>query len=433
MDTSDLRYKKEISMKRNGIILLALIYSIKLMGLEISAPDEILLDPSCSDWSYSECSIEVSGHLYYRFNIGFTEGDFPANSISMLLDYDNCTNWTYYTNQWGQECYSKGSGSTGQVGLEIDLEDYAQIPGDHQIIQLVILAANYVDGPYVVSESVEIDVRVKEPTLSGNWPICYNGSKTFTLSGYPTSDIDYMDFEISSNLYEISSTSNSITVRAKTSSTSGEGWIKPKYYMDCSEWRECPKTDVFVGKFQSIFVEGTPDVCPNSLYVYEAEVPLGHKSSYTYSWEYPSGWYKYSQWTNHLHLQTPILPGNMTYGTVRVDINNGCGPSGLSGITVYPSYSCGGYYMASPNPAVIYTEIDITSENAKALETSYDSNITLTVVDKMGSPVMKVNVESLPYKLNTGILQNGEYIIQIISQPKDQAPLIDSIKLVVSK
>jgi len=187
------------------------------------------------------------------------------------------------------------------------------------------------------------------------------------------------------------------------------------------------------GIFNNTVVEGDAAVCPNSLYVYTADVPGGHSSSYSYSWTYPSGWYYYSQWSNNIHLQTPILPENMTYGTVRVSITNACGTSGYSGITVYPGYNCGGYYMASPNPAITYTDIDIASENAKALETSYDSNISLTVVDKMGSPVMKVNVESLPYKLDTSRLQNGEYIIQIISQPKDQAPLIDSIKLVVSK
>lgn len=89
--------------------------------------------------------------------------------------------------------------------------------------------------------------------------------------------------------------------------------------------------------------------------------------------------------------------------------------------------------MAAPNPAINYTEIDIASDDTKAQEISYDSDITLTVVNKMGTPVMTVNVESLPYILDTSKLPNGDYIIQIISQPKDQEPLIDSIKLIVSK
>ena len=388
-------------MKRNGFIFIALICSMKLMALELSYPAEIVFDPSCSDWSYSECSIEVSGHLYYKFNFGFYDGDFPAESVSMNLDFDNCTNWTWEENIYNEECYTFSSLGTGQVGLIIDVEDYAQIPGDYQTIKVVVSVADNLDGPYYTSKTADIKVKVKEPTLTGSWPICYSGSKTFTLSEYPTSDIDFMDFEISSNLHEISSTSNSITVRAKTSTTSGIGWIKPKYYMDCNEWRECPKTDVFVGKFQSIFVEGTAAVCPNSLYVYEAEVPLGHKSSYTYTWEYPSGWYKYSQWTNHIHLQTPILPSNMTYGTVRVDINNGCGSSGLSGITVYPSYSCGGYYMATPNPSTDYTDIDIIPEMVNASLESYENEILISIYNNMGTPVLNADVNSLPYRIES--------------------------------
>jgi hypothetical protein len=46
---------------------------------------------------------------------------------------------------------------------------------------------------------------------------------------------------------------------------------------------------------------------------------------------------------------------------------------------------------------------------------------------------MNVNVESLPYKLDTSKLPNGEYIIQIIAQPINQVPMIESVKLIVSK
>ena len=93
--------------------MLTLICSMEVMALELSYPAEIVFDPSCSDWSYAECSIEVSGHLYYRFNIGFTEGDFE--DVSMLLDYDNCTDWTWIENRWGQECYTFGYITAGKL------------------------------------------------------------------------------------------------------------------------------------------------------------------------------------------------------------------------------------------------------------------------------------------------------------------------------
>ncbi len=88
--------------------------------------------------------------------------------------------------------------------------------------------------------------------------------------------------------------------------------------------------------------------------------------------------------------------------------------------------------MASPNPAGEYTVIDIVSEEAKALETSYDSEITLTVVDKMGAPMMKEVIYNLPYQLNTSKLPKGEYVIQIISQAKDRETRVEALKIIVN-
>jgi hypothetical protein len=51
----------------------------------------------------------------------------------------------------------------------------------------------------------------------------------------------------------------------------------------------------------------------------------------------------------------------------------------------------------------------------------------------MGTPVMEVNVESLPYRLDTSKLPKGEYIIQIISQPKDKKAMVDALKIIVNR
>ena len=185
------------------------------------------------------------------------------------------------------------------------------------------------------------------------------------------------------------------------------------------------------GIFNNAVITGTTGVCPDSYYIYTCQVPGGHSGTYSYSWTYPSNWMWPFQADNTIRLKTPMY--NPDYGTVRAKITNACGTSSeYSGITVYPGYNCGGYYMASPNPTVEYTEIDIASEEAKALDTKYDSDITLTVVDKMGAPISKVNVERLPYRLNTSKLPKGEYIIQIISQPKDREALVESLKIIVN-
>jgi len=398
--------------------------------ITVDYPSLIELEPSCSDWFYDECSIEVSGANYYKFELTEISGDLVVPYKNLDFDDDCGTTW-YIANPPG-DAYFPSYGTSGNIGLKLRVNKLDQIPGREKKIRLTVWYSAWPTIAYEVTTR-DIIVKVKEPSISNVGPvICHSNTKTFTFTDLPSS-VNSLNFDISSNLYEVSSTSNSITVRAQTSSTSGVGWIKPEYNMSCGHTIDLPTMDFYVGKFQSIVVDGTAAVCHNSLYVYEAEVPLGHKAGYSYSWTYPSGWYYYSQWNNYIHLQTPILPENMTYGTVRVAITNECGTGNYSGITVYPSYSCGGYYMAAPNPSGYYTEIDISSDDAKSLETSYDSDIILTVVDKMGMPVMKVNVEGLPYNLDTSKLPNGEYIIQIISQPKGREAMIDSIKLIVSK
>jgi hypothetical protein len=402
-------------VKRIILINLALLYSLRLLGWELSCPSLIELEPSCSDWNYSECSIEVSGKLYYQFFIGSIGGDFEM--VSFNLDFDDCDVWDYYENMFGHECWSIHTTDAGQVGLKISLDRLLQIPGDEENFRIIVHASNDLNYSYT-TQIIDFKVRVKEPTLSGSWPICYSSSKTFTLSGYPTSGISSIGFDVSSNLYKVSQTNNSVTVRAQSSSTSGTGWIRPKYNMTCGYTLYCPTKSVFVGKFQSIFVDGTPDVCPNSLYVYEAEIPLGHKSSYSYSWIYPSGWYYYSQWDNFVHLQTPILPENMTYGPVRVNVTNECGSSGYSGITTYAGY-CGGYFMAAPNPASEYVNIEVDPEKLSKQIVLTEFINTITVSDKMGMILIKDNITSLPYKIETSKLLEGQYVVNIISVRKD--------------
>jgi len=168
-------------------------------------------------------------------------------------------------------------------------------------------------------------------------------------------------------------------------------------------------------------------ICPGNHYL--SVTPEGDGAG-TATWTVPSG-ILYFVGINTLDF---TFPSSAYSVAITANSANSCGTStNASFYLVKKTWGCGGYYMAAPNPATYYTEIDIASEDAKAQEISYDNDITLTVVDKMGTPVMTVNVESLPYILDTSKLPNGEYIIQIVSQPKDQEPLIDSIKLIVSE
>ncbi|WP_169725057.1 T9SS type A sorting domain-containing protein [Algoriphagus terrigena] len=115
-----------------------------------------------------------------------------------------------------------------------------------------------------------------------------------------------------------------------------------------------PRTyTVQVGPFavSQVSVSGTSMVCSGNAYTYTADVPGGHKSGYTYSWTYPSGWTVQNTSTNTIRLYVPS--NNSSYGTVRVSVNNGCGATVFTGRTVYPcNYMMStGSFKVYPNPA----------------------------------------------------------------------------------
>jgi hypothetical protein len=187
--------------------------------------------------------------------------------------------------------------------------------------------------------------------------------------------------------------------------------------MNCSEWRECPKTDVYVGKFTNEIITGTTGVCPDTYYTYTFQVPLGDPSDYTYSWSYPSNWMWPIQDDNWIRIKTPLY--NPQYGVVSVNITNACGTAN-SGITVYPGY-CGGYFMASPNPATSYLEIDIV-QTAKSLQADLlGQGIVVKVFDKMGTAILIDEVKSLPYQIDASTLKNGNYVVHIMYEKNIQA------------
>jgi hypothetical protein len=115
-----------------------------------------------------------------------------------------------------------------------------------------------------------------------------------------------------------------------------------------------PKTfSVQIGPFSlsQVSVSGAAMVCNGNSYTYTANVPTGHQNGYTYSWTYPSGWTVQNVSTNTITLFLPA--SNNSYGPVRVSVNNGCGTTPLTGLTVFPcSYMMSlGDFKIYPNPS----------------------------------------------------------------------------------
>lgn len=137
------------------------------------------------------------------------------------------------------------------------------------------------------------------------------------------------------------------------------------------------------------------------------------------TWTIPSGWTKNYQSSNMISIYTGSSPG----GQVSVKGQtccSGCG-SNMSLITDYFGiyYSCGGYYMASPNPGSEYVDVDYAPEATELIATSSTLDLELKLVDKMGTVVCTENVFSFPHRINTSKLKEGNYVVMIRDKKAD--------------
>lgn len=402
-------------MKNFTLLFILIVYSLTLSGQVTDTPHPLYLDPTCSSPAYQECSIEVAGYIYYSFSITKLYGDLD---VTPSLNYSNCTDWDQYVDNDYIVFQSVGSANAQEVELILTMDTEDQLPGTYAKIRLTTIATNYFNVPgWYVTQNKDIWVYINEPTTTApsSAPLCYGSNRTITISDYPTSGISSIDWDLSSILTEVSSTSNTVTVTPASSSSTGVGWVKPKYIMPCSDEVLCPKIDVIVGKFQNVVVTGDVQVCPNSLVNYTAQIPGGHLGSYSYSWTKPSNWSLNSQSTNHIQYYTPSSPD---YGTVRVSVTNSCGTGNYSGITVYPSYNCGGYYMMMPNPSTEYIDLAVNPELSTSFSVMTENEVSLSIFDKMGIVVYTGKVTSLPYRIDTNSMRKGEYIARIHTRKK---------------
>ncbi|MDX5479938.1 MAG: T9SS type A sorting domain-containing protein, partial [Cyclobacteriaceae bacterium] len=148
------------------------------------------------------------------------------------------------------------------------------------------------------------------------------------------------------------------------------------------------------------------------------------QSGYTYNWTYPSGWSVQNTSNNTI---TFFLPSsNNTYGPVRVSVNNGCGATHLTGITVMPCsymYSSGDFIIyPNPSDGELFVEYDVNDNRAlERLDGEPQHK-----VNKPRTLVFKVNVFDRTEKLvRTGVskenkvfvdtrgLQTGTYFLHI--------------------
>jgi hypothetical protein len=169
---------------------------------------------------------------------------------------------------------------------------------------------------------------------------------------------------------------------------------------------------------------GTFLLCPNTTY----HIYLMNNSSCStsnYIWTIPSAWTKFYQYNNMISINTNSQPG----GQIMVDATTccpGCGTERILIDYVGQYWDCDGYYMASPNPADDYLDIDINKEKVTTDGLSVANKYVLTIVDKMGIVKYSDEFKEFPHRINTRNLPEGLYIINLLYEGK-----ITSIKVII--
>ena len=260
------------------------------------------------------------------------------------------------------------------------------------------------------------------PAIAGAKSVCTT-SKSYTLQNVPAGVNASWTVSPTSLVATSSGTGTTASIRAASSSSSGQATIT----FTIRGGNSCTATTVTrtiqVGKFTTsqITVSGTVDVCPGNAYNYTANVPGGHDTGYTYSWTYPSGWSVYSQSTNTIRLYVPS--GNSQYGTVRVTVNNGCGATGPTGVTVFPGYSCGGFLTSGeftiyPNPASEQLTIEQGANTVSVATVNSQESSTQT--NELFSPT---KIAASEFKVE---LLNGQQVVVATGTAKGKKVLLDT-------
>ncbi len=349
--------------------------------------------------------VPISQPVYDSFyNMWYSNGIVTVNSgyfwgwhCTCIVGYNDGTQMFKVQNQWGT-----ASGDCGDPNN----------PGFYWIPYTMILNS-FLNEAYVL---YGITPGYPE-TISGPTVVCTSG--TYSVSNIPSGYT--VSWTNGSNLTLQSASGNSAVF---LENGNGASWVKATLNGPAGSFN-LPQYSVWVGVFSSTVVTGTAAVCPNSLYTYTAQVPGGHKSNYSYSWTYPSGWYNNGQVQNMINLQTPMY--NMTYGVVRVAVTNQCGTSGYSGgLTVYPG-SCPHYFTIYPNPAsnnITITMIDnstystdadtvIANVNSNISTSDVPINFTIRIYNSQGSLISSVKRSGTSFSVPLANMRDGTYIVEV--------------------
>lgn len=371
-------------------------------------------------------AFEIDDLIYNRvYTFEITDPD-DLDNLDDIQFEGYSQDWYIVVNngQYQQWRWEGDNGESDFINVDVYIDDYSNV--ELGLTQEFVISAAYQVGTNVYIDTATSSIEIiTSSEIAGSFLDCSNPVQ-FDLEDKSQHGTATWVIKQSGST---KASGSGVTASASNINT-GSGEVTFTVSFGCGLDPLTFTKDFWFGKFENTIVTGTGGVCPSSLYMYTANVPGGHESSYSYTWTYPNNWTKYSQYNNFVHLYTPSNPN---YGTVRVAVTNSCGTSGYNGITVYPGY-CGSYYLMSPNPGTTYIDLNVDTQKTSALRELTDNNISITIVDKMGTKVFANQVTSLPFRLDISKFQKGEYIATILTTSKittNQYQRIESIKFIV--
>ncbi len=257
------------------------------------------------------------------------------------------------------------------------------------------------NAQFILNELGEFNLCIPASGVMINGPtILCTSNSTFTLSNLPAGVT--VNWTKSSNLsYHSGQGTNSYTVSAASSTTSGAGWVRAKLNSPCGEI-VLPDYIVWVSNTPTqptITVPIEPLNCQYQAMVWASSSP----SDVTYSWSVTNGTI-ISQDGAELFVQpTCSRPWILGLG---VSASNQCGTSAITtkSVTISNGGMINPRLLIAPNPAsveVTISEIEPTNENIPWV---------LRLMSQQGAVMVNVTT-TLPQTLSVQGLQPGVYVL----------------------
>ena len=253
-----------------------------------------------------------------------------------------------------------------------------------------------------------IDNFVPFPHITGSTSMLCNSNRTYTLQN-GTGNITWTS---SNNIQIVTGNNTQATVRASSSTTSGDGWLR------------ATSSDGYTIT-ERINVNKNTGQTAMSLSVYSSSSNYIDITVHDGSGETPYSWYINNAF--YTTTTTRTLTKYYTPSSIRIEVRN----DNVCGTGIHRAYFTGqipgrNYYRVSPNPTTNYLSINNESsleESSLKFDRRSNTVIDYSLYDLNNYEVMrgKGAVGANGFDLDVSSLKKGIYILEIIADKKKES------------